>query len=85
MRLLDTLNLAMGFEKVYDSYICIMFDCMIYRYPELSKRVYTLLVKYFLRKRTAINNLNNIQFLENIASTKMLNEIKELTSELKQA
>ena len=75
----------MGFEKIYDSYVCILFDTMLYRYPELSKRIYTLLVKYFLRKRTAVNNLNNIQILENIASTKMLNEIKELTGELKQA
>jgi hypothetical protein len=33
---------------------------MLYRYPDLTKRVFALLCKYFLRKRTTLDSIENI-------------------------
>ena len=56
---------------------------MLYRYPDLTKRVFALLCKYFLRKRTALDTIENIQVLESQKSTTMLQEIKEIAKDLK--
>ena len=50
-----------GFESMKESqYVCILFDLLLYRYPELSRRVYSLLVKYFLRKRSSVEALSKV-------------------------
>ena len=81
--LLDSLTKARGFENKEGDYICVLYDLLLYRYPELTKGVYGLLVKYFLRKRICLESIANVQVLENKNSTKMLNDIKKLTQELK--
>ena len=81
--LLDSLTKAKGFENKEGDYICVLYDLLLYQYPELTKGVYGLLVKYFLRKRICLESIANVQVLENKNSTKMLNDIKKLTQELK--
>lgn len=55
--LLSAVAATKGFEKDANEYICILFDLMLYRYPELTKRVFALLVSFFTRKRTLIEGL----------------------------
>lgn len=43
-----------------DVYVCMLFDLMLYRYPELVKKVFKLLIMYFTRQRTVLEGLNNI-------------------------
>ena len=74
---------AEGFEGTEGAYVAVLYDLLLYRYPELTKGVYGLLVKYFLRKRISLESIANIQVLENKDSTKMLNDIKKLSTELK--
>ena len=82
-KLLNALTNARGFENTEGAYVCVLYDLLLYRYPELTKGVYGLLVKYFLRKRNSLESIANVKVLENENSTKMLNDVKELTSELK--
>ena len=52
---------AKGFEKQSGRvYICILFDLLLYRHPDLTKRVFELLSMYFLRTRTVTSALQNI-------------------------
>lgn len=56
---------------------------MLYRYPILTKSVFELLSIYFLRTRTLISSLINVQILESSRSIHTLNQIKEFQNELK--
>lgn len=50
-----SLSQAKGFEKVSENqYICILFDLMLYKYAELKKAVFELLIGYFLRRKTVM-------------------------------
>ena len=64
-------------------YICILFDLMLYQYPELTKRVFALLVSFFTRKRTLMEGLMKTQILESTKSIHTMNRIKKWSSELK--
>lgn len=66
-----------------DSYICVLFDLLLYKYPLLAKGVFELLVRLFTRKRTLLENLMKIQMLENPRSIQVLNQVKKYYSELK--
>lgn len=83
--LLSAVAATKGFEKVSENeYICILFDLMLYRYPELTKRVFALLVSYFTRKRTLIEGLAQQHILESQKSVKAMNEIRKKHLELKE-
>jgi len=56
---------------------------MLYKYPDLTKRVFALLVMYFTRTRTLIEGLTNIQLLESSRSIQTLNNIKRMHLKLK--
>lgn len=43
-----------------DFYICVLFDLMLYKNTELSKKVFELLVRLFCRKRILLENLQSI-------------------------
>ena len=63
-----------GFESQDEgSYICILFDLLLYRYPTLAKSVFELLSIYFLRTRTITSGLLNVQILESSKSISTLN------------
>ena len=63
---LEELAMSYNFEKEeQDSYICVLFDLLLYQYPLLSKGVFELLVRLFTRKRTLLENLQGVQMLEN--------------------
>lgn len=54
-----------GFESgTGEVYICILFDIMLYKYPELNQAAFELLVRYFNRKASLLESLSNIQILE---------------------
>jgi len=75
----DALTESKGFEaESGPQYECILFDILLYRYPELRKRVYALLVRYFLRVRSSISALNNVQLLEGQQSIETLGEVKSI-------
>ena len=75
--LFDAICKYKGFESVIgDKYVCILFDLLLYRYPELSRRVYSLLVRYFLRKRSNVEALSRVQLLESKASIAALEKVK---------
>ena len=79
----DALTSAKGFETVNENlYVSILFDILLYRYPELTKRIYSLLVRYFLRKRTTIAALKKLQVLESNKSEKILTDVKRLHGQL---
>jgi len=55
---LEEISMSYNFEKDHqDSYICVLFDLLLYKYPILSKGVFELLVRLFTRKRTLLENL----------------------------
>ena len=60
-----------------DEYVCMLFDLMLYRYPELSKRVFQLIVLYFTRLSNMLETLTRIQMLENSRSKGMTKDILE--------
>lgn len=44
-----------GFEaEIGDIYLCILFDLMLYKYPELNETAFELLVRYFNRKASLL-------------------------------
>jgi len=78
-RMLEALANWKGFESINENqYLCSLFDLMLYRYPELTGRVFNLLVSYFTRKRTLIELVSKIQILENYESNKALTKINKL-------
>ena len=82
-RFFDVVTDCKGFEaEDSNQYICILFDLLLYRYPELSKRVYGLIMNFFLRKRIMIQALSNIQVLESNESRDTLREVKRCHAEL---
>lgn len=60
-----------------DEYVCMLFDLMLYRYPDLVKRVFQLLIMYFTRQRTVLEGLVSIQLLEGAHGQKILTSIRE--------
>ena len=40
-----------------ESYICVLFDLLLYKYSSLASCVFELLVKLFTRKRILLENL----------------------------
>jgi len=75
--------LTKGFESVNESeYICILFDLMLYRSAELTKRVFSLLVYYFTRKRTLIEAMETMKILETAKSIHTMSRIKKLNIDL---
>lgn len=73
-----------GFEEeIEDVYICMLFDLLLYKYPDLNKAAFELLVRYFTRRRTMIECLNNVQLLESKQSIDILNKVKVYNDELK--
>ena len=84
VKLFDRVILSKGFEAQDEGrYICILFDLMLYRHSALTKSVFELMCIYFLRTRTIINNIENVQVLENSKSIHTLNVIKDYTNSLK--
>jgi hypothetical protein len=70
---LEEIALSYNFEaQNQDAYICVLFDLLLYKYPQLAKGVFELLVRLFTRKRTILENLMKIQMLENPRSIKVL-------------
>lgn len=73
-----------GFEEeIEDIYICMLFDLLLYKYPELNQTAFDLLVRYFTRRRTLLESLNNLQILEGKQSIEVLNKVKVYQAELK--
>lgn len=67
--MLETLSLKKGFESQDESnYLCTLFDLLLYRYPLLTQKVFELLSYYFLRTRTIMTSLCNVQVLESTKS-----------------
>ena len=60
-----------------------LFDLLLYKYPQLAKGVFELLVRLFARKRTMLENLMQIQMLEDPRSIKTLKKVKHHLRELK--
>ena len=56
---------------------------MLYKYAELKKSVFELLIGYFLRRKTVMMALQNIQVLESSKSIHTLNNIKEMQQSLR--
>ena len=49
-----------GFEaETGDIYLCILFDLMLYKYPELNETAFELLVRYFNRKASLLEQITN--------------------------
>jgi hypothetical protein len=81
---LNDLALSFNFEaENQDAYICVLFDLLLYRYPQLAKGVFELLVRLFARKRTLLENLLQVKMLENPKSIKTLKRVQKMYSELK--
>ena len=58
---LDTVASMKGFEsEIGDIYICILFDLMLYNYPELNYSAFELLIRFFNRKASLLDCLSNI-------------------------
>lgn len=84
--LLSAVAATKGFESVNENeYICILFDLMLYRYPELTKRVFALLVSFFTRKRTLVEGLQQQHILESSKSIQAMEKIREMHASLKVA
>ena len=76
--MLETLSLKKGFESQDESnYLCTLFDLLLYRYPLLTQKVFELLSYYFLRTRTIMTSLCNVQVLESTKSIQTLELIKD--------
>jgi len=72
-----------GFEgEIGDVYICILFDLMLYNYPELNNAAFELIVRFFNRKATLLECLGNIQILESTKSIDILNKVKVYKQQL---
>ena len=81
---LDTVASMKGFEnEIGDIYICILFDLMLYKYPELNQTAFELLIRYFNRKSSLLECLSNIQILESKKSIDILNKVKVYQTQLK--
>lgn len=80
---LDIVASMKGFEQeIGEIYICILFDLMLYKYPELNQTAFELLIKFFNRKSSLLESLSNIQILESKKSIEVLNKVKIYKSEL---
>lgn len=81
---LEEIAKSFNFEaENQDSYICVLFDLLLYRYPKLAKGVFELMVRLFARKRTLLENITRMQMLENPKSIKILNKVKKMHTDLK--
>jgi hypothetical protein len=77
---LDLVAGMKGFEAgTGDIYVVILFDLLLYQYNELNQVAFELLVKYFNRKSTLIEALQNIQILESQKSIEILTKVKEFS------
>lgn len=66
-----------GFESATgEIYVCILFDLMLYKYPELNMTAFELLISFFNRKASLLEWLTNIQILESKKSIDILNKVK---------
>mmetsp|Transcript_6821 Transcript_6821/g.10992 ORF Transcript_6821/g.10992 Transcript_6821/m.10992 type:complete len:608 (+) Transcript_6821:2642-4465(+) len=80
----EDIALSTNFESENrDAYICVLFDLLLYKYPELSRGVFELLVRLFTRKRTLLESLQRIQMLEDPASVKVLSKVKKYSLDLR--
>jgi hypothetical protein len=80
---LDTVASMKGFEsEIGDIYICILFDLMLYNYPELNYSAFELLIRFFNRKASLLDCLTNIQILESKKSIDVLNKVKMYKGQL---
>ena len=72
-----------GFEgEIGDVYICILFDLMLYNYPELNNAAFELIIRYFNRKATLLECLSNVQILQSTKSIDILNKVKVYKQQL---
>jgi len=72
-----------GFEQeIGDIYICILFDLMLYKYPELNQTAFELLIRFFNRKSSLLECLSNMQILESKKSIDILNKVKTAKAQL---
>lgn len=72
-----------GFEQeIGDIYVCILFDLMLYHFPELNMTAFELLIRFFNRKATLLDVLGNIQILESTKSIDILNKVKSYKQQL---
>lgn len=80
---LDLVASMKGFEQeIGDIYICILFDLMLYKYPELNQSAFELLIRFFNRKSSLLECLSNIQILESKKSIDILNKVKTAKAQL---
>ena len=83
IKFLNEIASVCNFEsESQDAYISVLFDLLLYQYPNLAKGVFELLVRLFTRKRTLLENNMKIQMLENPRSIIVLNQVKSCHSEL---
>lgn len=58
---LDLIAQMKGFEAATgEIYICILFDLLLYQYNELNQAAFELLIRYFNRKSSLLDALQNI-------------------------
>ncbi len=58
---LNTVATMKGFEhEIGEIYICILFDLMLYKYNELNYTAFELLIRFFNRKASLLECLQNI-------------------------
>lgn len=59
-----------------------LFDLMLYRYPQLAQKVFQLLTMYFMRQGTVVDNLLDTQLLGEARSKAVLQDIIESKDKL---
>ena len=73
-----------GFEgEIGDVYICILFDLLLYQYPELNQAAFSLLIRFFNRKATLLEAINQVHVLETTKSIEILTRVHEYEELLK--
>jgi hypothetical protein len=78
---LDLVANMKGFEGgTGEIYICILFDLLLYQYNELNQVAFDLLIRFFNRKSTLLEGVQNIQILESQKSIEILTKVKEFSS-----
>ena len=73
-----------GFESANEhEMVCVLFDMLLYRHTGLNSAAFKLLINYFTRKHSLIEQLSNVQLLDDPASIKVLGKATLLRDELK--
>ena len=81
---LDTVASMKGFEsEIGDIYVCILFDLILYKYPELNYTAFELLIRFFNRKSQLLQSMANIQILESKKQIDILNKVIVYQTQLK--